>query len=536
VGAIGHPAVPGTPRAPFDLFSFLDGDPDRTKLVTEAILGAWILDPSIRLDFFRPISSLTHALDFSLWPQAAWFMHLENIVLYALLIVLVGAVYRRFEASRWTAGLAVLLFAIDDARGVPVGWVSHRNALIAALFAMLALLAHDRACRDGWRAGRWLGPASFALALLSAEAGLAAGAYLLAYTLFVHSGNWLARFRSFLPYAAVVIVWRLGYSALGRGASGSDQYLDPVRDPLDFLAAVVTRLPTLSLGQWGLPPSDLWMLLEGSGRYWLALAGLAVIAALGWLGRGILARSATARFWACGSLLALVPSCATYPSDRLLLFSGIGAMALLAHFLEELTAPDAARPALWAAGALLAIHTIVAPLLLPLRSLEIVGAERLMEEGGSSLPTDADFERQELVIVTSPQLLHGPYALARRASLGEPLPDSVRILATTLGPMTLRREDERTLRMKVPSGLLPRAIDRLLRSRRDPLEPGDTIELDGFRAEVLATGPAGPTEVRFQFATALEDPDRRWLTWQTGAYRTFAPPPPGDSVALGTQP
>lgn len=135
--------------------------------------------------------------------------------------------------------------------------------------------------------------------------------------------------------------------------------------------------------------------------------------------------------------------------------------------------------------------------------------------------------------MASLQLLHGPYALARRASLGEPLPESVRILATTLGPMRLLREDERTLTMRVESGLLPRAIDRLLRSHRDQLEPGDVVELDGFRAEILATGPAGPTEVRFQFATALEDPDRRWLTWRGGAYRPFAPPPVGEAVVLG---
>lgn len=224
---------------------------------------------------------------------------------------------------------------------------------------------------------------------------------------------------------------------------------------------------------------------------------------------------------------------ATYPSDRLLLFSGIGGMGLLAHLLPRLAAPRAARAARWAAGALLVVHSIVAPLLLPLRSLEIVAAEGLMEEGGRSLPTDAAFMRQQLILVSSPQLLHGPYALARRASLGEPLPASVRILATIPGPMTLHREDDRTLLMRVPTGLLPRAIDRLLRSRREPLEPGDKVELEGFHAEVLTTGPAGPTEVRFRFAVPLEAPDHRWLAWEDGAYRPFTPPAAGESVVLG---
>ena len=69
------------------------------------------------------------------------------------------------------------------------------------------------------------------------EAGLAAGAYLVAHALFLERGGWSGRLRAFLPYAAIVVLWRLGYSAMGHGAAGSDQYIDPVRDPLDFLIA-----------------------------------------------------------------------------------------------------------------------------------------------------------------------------------------------------------------------------------------------------------------------------------------------------------
>src|SRR5262245_16852463 len=37
---------------------------------------AWWTSPDLSVIFFRPLASLTHWIDFSLWPDAAWLMHL----------------------------------------------------------------------------------------------------------------------------------------------------------------------------------------------------------------------------------------------------------------------------------------------------------------------------------------------------------------------------------------------------------------------------------------------------------------------------
>ena len=49
-----------------------------------------------------------------------------------------------------------------------------------------------------------------------------------------------------------------------------------------------------------------------------------------------------------------------------------------------------------------------------------------------------------------------------------------------------------------------------------------------MEAEITEVGADGrPTEVRFEFALALEDPSWTWLTWSNGRYVPFQPPPVG---------
>mgnify|MGYP001330034548 CR=1 FL=1 len=61
------------------------------------------------------------------------------------------------------------------------------------------------------------------------------------------------------PYLGLAGLWFMVNRALGYGAAGGGFYIDPVRQPLDFAAALATRLPLLLASQFALPPSDVWM-------------------------------------------------------------------------------------------------------------------------------------------------------------------------------------------------------------------------------------------------------------------------------------
>jgi len=120
-------------------------------------------------------------------------MHLHSLAWLGAVVVVATLFYRRMFAAAWIAGLAALLFAVDDAHGFPAVWLANRNALIGVFFGLLTLIAHDRWRRDGWWMGAVLAPLAFLLGLLSKESAVATGAYLVAYALFLDRGRWAAR-------------------------------------------------------------------------------------------------------------------------------------------------------------------------------------------------------------------------------------------------------------------------------------------------------------------------------------------------------
>ncbi len=206
--------------------------------------------------------------------SVAWLMHAQSLLWYALLVLCATRLYRRLFAlpdpdtgdaaqappwPAWAAGLAAVLYAVDDAHGVPAAWLVHRNGVVAATFALLTLACHLRWRCDGWRPGAVLAPLALGAGLLVGEAALGAAAYLFAFALLLDPLTrqpWAPRRRllTLWAYAGCVVLWRLVHQRLGGGAFGSGAYLDPVREPLTFAAATAQRTPLLLAGQLGRPP------------------------------------------------------------------------------------------------------------------------------------------------------------------------------------------------------------------------------------------------------------------------------------------
>jgi hypothetical protein len=147
------------------------------------------------------------------------------------------------------ATLATVLFALDDAHAWPAVWIANRNALVAMTFGLVAGTLHLRARAGGGVAARLGAPVAFALALLSAEAGTAAGLLLLATELW-RPEPVAVRARRRAPYLAVAAAWAVLWKLGGYGISGSGLYVDPLRSPLRFLSLVPERLGALAGALW----------------------------------------------------------------------------------------------------------------------------------------------------------------------------------------------------------------------------------------------------------------------------------------------
>ena len=520
-------------------FVFMDGQAAHGLTQMRSGEFPWWALPEGQVAFWRPVAAFTHWIDFALWPEDPALMHLHSLLWLGLLAAAAAALYRRIGANAGpvAAGLAGVLYAVDHTHGFATAWLSNRNILLAALFGVLALSAHARWRREGWRAGALLGPLLLLLALLSAEAAVAVLAYWLAYAVFLERGAWPGRLLSLAPAALVTAGWRLVYRAAGFGAWGTS-YLDPLREPLAYLRAVVERGPLLLLGQWLLPPAEYVNFFAPRVARLTWIAAVLLLALLAWAFGPLLRQSARARFWGAGMLLALLPACAALPADRLLFFVSLGAMGLLAEFLAGGLAPGLRRREAWAnhglTGLLLALHLIISPVLLPVTAfspLLLGGLAHGLEDAVASLPTGPRLAQQTTVIVYAPNFADTGYIGLLRPALGLPAPARVRGLASGLGAVRLTRRDAHSLLVSTDTFLS--GYDSVFRGADHALALGEVVDLGDLSATIEAvTGDGRPATVAFRFAVPLEDASLAWFRWQAGLYVPFTPPPVGATVEL----
>ena len=525
----------------FDVFDFCDGSRQTTDfLKATGIVPWWGLD-QIHARFLRPLTSLTHFVDYNAWPGAPWLMHAENLALSAALAAFAAILYRRLLETRWIAGLAAVLYAIDPGHAV-VGWIAFRNGVFAPALGILALLAHDRWRRDGWRPGGVLGPALFAVAVAAGESAIATFAYVIAYAMALDgalSRAHKSRLLSVVPYAAVAVAWQLVYRAGGYGAVGSGIYVDPGREPLRFLREAPEHAAALLVGQLAVPPADVVLALSPSGRHVLLVAGILLFAFFCWIVAPLVARDRTARFFDLGALLAIPPICATLPSNRLLFFVSFGAIGLVAQLTGMLEAGGFASRARSAATRAFVMvwmlpHALLAPLLFVANSVAFRVAEAYVWKVSDGLPVQTELSGRTIVIVNGPELVSVVYRfLIPRDGRME---HGVRglILSLSYGPVHVTRTGPQTLTVRADDDLTAVPLASLFRADSYPMRQGEVFHPGAAVIHVDAVATNGhPSAATFELEAPLEDPRFFWVAWDKGRFVAFTPPPVGSSAVLG---
>ncbi len=533
-------------------FTFSEGDLDRNLYRRDIGILPWWADPAWKVDLWRPLAAATHWVDWKLFGRTAWPMHLHSLALYGLTCALALALFRQ-RLPLAVAGLAGLIFAIDSGHGIPVGWLANRSALLGCLFGLGALYAHD-----AWRGkasaakpfGAWwpwapVGVVLTALGLLSAEGAVSIGAYLFAHAVFMDplsrgekdrfSARGFAKaFALLLPYLAVVAAWRAMYSAGGHGTYGSGLYVDPVGEWPVFAETLPPYLGALLLALFTLPESAAIAPLADPLRWAYAAAAFGVLAVLGQAIRPLLRESATARYYLLGAVLAILPACATVPSDRNLMMSSIGAAGLVALYLSSWLEGR------WGAGAwprrmaafLIVCHLVVAPVALVGESLGAGVLDRIVKKMNNSVPAATD--KTVITLNTPGDLLAATLPLFRPA-LGQELPGAWRWLYAGTNSVRVEREDERTLVLRPANGFFQNLNCQIFRRETtNPMRAGDAVRLPEFEATVLEASPAGePLAVAFRFERPLDHPSYVWMIFDRGEYVPYSLPAPGESAVLG---
>jgi len=514
-------------------FGVANGEPAINRWQVEHGYAPWWIDRDLLVSLWRPLSYLTHELDAAVWPANAFAMHAHNLLWFGALVIAVTSLYRRIIGPTAVAGLAALFYALSHTNGFAVGWIANRNALVAAVFGVLCLLAYDRGRRV-------LSPLLLIAALLAGEGSVAVLGYIFAHAWFIDTAAWRERVRRLLPHIAIVLVWRFVYNALGHGAHGSGLYLDPVREPFAFAAAAVTRLPLLIMGQFAFPPAEGYVL--GPPAWAPAILVFAcVVTALFALSALSIARvDRVAAFWLTGMLFALVPNCTTYANNRLLFFVGVGAMGLLAQLWVGFLAradwiPTRALPRALAhafVGASAFMHLFLSPLLLPLAT-QSVAFTRPINPALVELSTDATLGDRDLLFLTAPEYFYVKLIPVLRALAGKPPVAAIHAFSFGSVATDVNRIDARTLEVHYDGGILSDVTSQLYRRSDLRMRVGEHFDYTGVAIEILGIEPDGrANHVRFQFARDLDSSSVRTLSWNDGRFVDTQLPTVGQSIRL----
>jgi hypothetical protein len=508
-------------RNPFTAFGF------RPELGLDRNSGylAWWSSPQLQVKFLRPLSLLSHG-DLRLWPHAIWAIHGTNVFLYMLLAAVAWLLYRELlPGAPQIAALAALLFTLDDGHAAAVGWISSRNTLLSALFALAALRSHARARKQG-RPGRLKSAGWLALALLSGEGGIAGFSYLIAYELAFETGALRVRVARLWPQASVVAVWVLTYLAGHFGVHGSSFYRE-LSDPLSVLGEGLFDLPLWLTGLLGPSIIGTALVLPPLST---RLIGAAVIVPVVMVIALNVPRTRENRFFALGVLLSLLPLFTTVPQDRILLMASFGAFGLLASFIH--TALHAVRRGVRGlALCMLSLHGAVAPLMF----IPLLDSTRPFELGSQAIVTALPKHAPaQVVLVNLPVELLPTFAyyIVREQADRTP-PELLQQLYAGSSELTVTRSDESTLEVQAHDGWGAQPIERIFGNVRDMPRTGEVLQLDRLTISVQESAPDGrPMRVQFRFPSSLESPDRLWYVWQGTAPVRWHPPQVGQREVL----
>ncbi len=497
------------------------------KQVPPLRLEPWWRNPELRLCYFRPLSSLSLALDHRLFPQQPLIAHLHSLLWFLVACAGVYGLARTLFDDR-TATVASFIYGTSTAAFTARLWIAARHASVAAAFTAVGLAIYISGRERGRLGQAACGLIGLSLGLLGGEGALGGAGLVVAYELVRSPASWRARLALCAGVTALALAFVLWYARAGFGSVGCGAYADPMRDPAAFLAVLPARLLTLlsqavfgtPSGPWMMPPLRPILPLSG------ALA-LTLLAATGWLRRESLGPEVLGklRFLVLGAALAAVPASTALLGGRVLLIPGIALSLILAVLTRPWDGSVYRRPARsaglrprlahWAGLILIAGFAVLHPII-DVGQLYYLYLTQRAERRLAASPLSHCAAAERFFVLGSNEITVGWYApYLLKATIGQRRWDQ---LSLATGDLEVSRPDPRRLCLRGRTGLAlggmlyrefgpQRAVDRGQRA----LPLGDAVvqlgDANQSGVQSLCLELAGPA------TASLADPRYCWLRY-----------------------
>lgn len=310
-----------------NMFNFIT-TPEEVSYYTQMTALPWWTSPKWRLKYFRPIATFSHLIDYSLWGNNPLPYHINNVIWYSLLVILIYGLYYLFCKNLAMAFCGALVFALEPCHYMTVRWLASRNDIICATFLVSSLICYLRFSGNKKPLYGFLSIFSYLLALLTKELAFF-------FPVLVVAHDWIRykRFKEMVKcqwkaYLSLVMINSIyfafyltyGYGSYWYGETSLKNYL------LEFIKASSLYLCDLFYGLVIAPVSPDFL-----SRYWffivILLMFLFYLVYLIWKEREAYPEISFFLLW----MFFLLPFIVVPPiNDRLLLIPSIGYAYLVA--------------------------------------------------------------------------------------------------------------------------------------------------------------------------------------------------------------
>ena len=506
----------------FNLFSFVNDDPYRRVQLQNYSILAWWISADFTWAFWRPLSELSHYIDYVWMKDYPILMHTHSVVIFLLITVSLKKLFSKICNTPQEAKLSTIIFALSGCHAMVITWLSNRSALLALLFGILALIIHIQTQKKPLY---YIASITFVcLALLSAEMGISIGFLLFSYAIFLDKRGWRRGFISITPYLVPALGWIYIYTSnnMGVSALGEDWfYLDPLADPKLFLTELLIRIPVITFSQLTPIPAEIIYSLKPHLRQPVIFLSYLFLLLLPYTFKNT-SMSKQFYFFYFSGLMSIIPIAASHPQDRNLVFVSLSFAGLIALFIIHLLADHKntrsdKRKMLYKslASLLIVLHLFLSPILLPIMSFipKSMGDQALRR----ALSFDEiNYTKKESVVIFGGDALSLAYLTPTLLVAGKTLPKSIWNITQPDDRYTVTPISEYELLIKADTQMFVNSL-KILQDITLPFSSGQTIKLTGLSIHIVSIGDNGfPQQLLLTFDDKLSD--IHFVEWHHNRY------------------